>query len=340
MSDKNKSEVTINDIARALGISASTVSRSLNDSSKISEKTKSRVREMAVELGYELNLVASSLSKSKTNLIGVIIPRLNSQFFSQAVSGIEEVARQSGYQIIICQSNEDFTKECEMAKVLYSTRVDGVVACLSKETTTVEHFNVFIQKKVPVAMFDRVSYAIEGPKVVVDNYEGAYRATEHLIASGCTRLAHLAGPQNCKVFQERAEGFRDALKKAGLPLLPRHLLASDLNEKDVRDSMALWMGLKEAPDGIFTASATSGLLMLNLVRNYNVRVPEDMAFISFGNEPCNELITPSLSAVDMPGLDMGKAAAKHLVDAIEKKQNGDGIFLKPIQLLIRNSSFR
>ena len=337
-SDK-KGEITINDIAKALNIAASTVSRALNDSAKISDKTKQKVRQAAQEMGYELNLVASSLSKNKTNLIGVILPKLSSQFFAKALSGIEEVAQIAGYKIIICQTNESYLQEMEMTKVMNSARVDGVIACLSMETQNVDHFNVFLRKEVPVAMFDRVNFNVPGPKVVVDNYEGAYKATEHLINVGCKRIAHLGGPQNCKVFEDRAKGFSDALKHHDLPLLPQFLLASDLTEKDARDAMQLWMGLDQKPDAIFTGSATTGLIITSIAKNYGVKIPEELSIISFGNEPCNEFMVPSLSAVDMPGLDMGKAVAAHLIESIETKSTDSPLVLKPIQLLIRNSSF-
>lgn len=337
--DNKKGEITINDIAKALNIAASTVSRALNDSAKISEKTKQKVRVAAQEMGYELNLVASSLSKNKTNLIGVILPKLSSQFFAKALSGIEEVAQAAGYKIIICQTNESYQQEVEMTKVMNSARVDGVIACLAMETQKVDHFGVFLRKDVPVAMFDRVNFNVPGPKVVVDNYEGAFKATEHLINVGCNRIAHLGGPQSCKVFVDRANGFKEALKTHNLPLLPQLLLASDLNEKDARDAMQIWMGLDKKPDAILTASATTGLIITSIAKKYGVKIPDDLSIISFGNEPCNEFMVPSLSAVDMPGYDMGKEVASHLIQCIETKSKESPLVLKPIQLLIRNSSF-
>jgi len=338
--DKRKGEITINDIAKELNISPSTVSRALNDNAKISDATKERVRKVAQDLGYELNLVASSLSKNKTNIIGVIIPHIGSQFFSQALSGIQEVAQAKGYNVIICQTNESVQQEVEMTKVMNSARVDGVVACLTMETEDVSHFDVFAKKNIPVAMFDRVNYAIPGPKIVVDNYEAAYLATEHLVTIGCKRIAHLAGSLASKVFEDRAEGYKDALKKHGIPLLSQYLLSSDLTEKDARDATKLWMSLPEKPDGIVAGSASSGLLIASAAKSMGVKLPEELSLISLGNERCNEIITPSLSAVDMPGLEMGRSAADHLIKCIKKGKVDGGITLKPIQLVIRNSSFK
>jgi len=338
--NNKKGEITINDIAKELNISPSTVSRALNDNVKISEATKEKVKKVAQELGYELNLVASSLSKNKTNIIGVIIPHIGSQFFAQALSGIQEVAQSSGYNVIICQSNESVQQEIEMTKVMNSARVDGLISCLTMETKDVSHFNVFEKKHTPVAMFDRVSYAIPGPKIVVDNYEAAYMATEHLINIGCKRIAHLAGSLSSKVFEDRAEGYKYALQKNNLPLFPQYLLSSDLTEQDARDATKLWMSLPEKPDGIVAGSASSGLLIASAAKGLGVRMPEDCSLISLGNERCNEIMTPSLSAIDMPGLEMGRSAAKQLIKCIKSGTSKSSIILKPIQLLIRNSSFK
>ena len=338
--NSNKGEITINDIAGELHISPSTVSRALNDNVKISEATKERVRKVAKDLGYELNFVASGLSKNKTNIIGVIVPHIGSQFFAQALSGIQEVAQSNGYNVIICQTNESVEQEVEMTKVMNSARVDGLLACLTMETEDIGHFNVFSKKNTPVAMFDRVSYAVPGPKVVVDNYEAAYLATEHLANTGCKRIAHLAGSLSSKVFEDRAEGYKYALQKNKLPLLPQFLLSSDLSEQDVRDAVMLWMSLPEKPDGIVAGSASSGLLIASAVKVFGVRIPEELSLISLGNERCNEMITPSLSAIDMPGLEMGRSAASQLIKCIKKGVADNSITLQPIRLLIRNSSFK
>ncbi|MBS2210870.1 LacI family DNA-binding transcriptional regulator [Carboxylicivirga mesophila] len=337
---EKKGEITINDIAKELNISPSTVSRALNDNAKISEATKNKVKAVAKDLGYELNLVASSLSKNKTNVIGVIIPHLGSQFFAKALSGIQEVARDNGYNVIISQTNESVQQEVEMTRVMNSARVDGLVCCLTMETDNVDHFNVFVKKSIPVAMFDRVSYAVPGPKIVVDNYEAGYVATEHLINLGCKRIAHLAGAVSSKVFEERSEGFKDALKKNSLPLLSQFLLSSDLTEQDARDAVRLWMNLPQRPDGIVAASASSGLIIASAVKAMGIKLPEELSIISLGNERCNEFVTPSLSAVDMPGYEMGKAAVTQLIKCINDGVTDSSITLKPIQLLIRNSSFK
>lgn len=336
----NKREITINDIAKELNIAPSTVSRALNNNSKISDATKEKVKKVAQDLGYELNLVASSLSKNKTNIIGVIIPHIGSQFFAQALSGIQELAQENGYNVIICQTNDSAKQEVEMAKVMNSARVDGVVACLTMETMDVSHFDVFTKKNIPVAMFDRVNYNMPGPKIVVDNYEAAFMATEHLINIGCKRIAHLGGVLSSKVFEDRAEGFKDALKKNNIELKSQYLLSSDLTEQDAREATRLWMAMPEKPDGIVAGSASAGLIISSTAKNLGLELPNQLSIISLGNERCNEIVTPSLSAIDMPGYDMGRTAVAELIKCIGNKTIENSIILKPIQLIIRNSSFK
>lgn len=335
-----KSNINITFLARELKVSPSTVSRALNDSNKISEKTKSRVRDKAKELGYELNHVASSLSKKRTGMLGVIVPEIKSYFFSRALSGIEGVAHDSGFQIIIAQTNDSYKRERDVCRMLQSARVDGVVASLSLETSNVGHFKLLQKNNTPVVLFDRVNYELDCTKILVDNYEGAYLATDHLINTGCKRPVHFGGPMNCRLFHDRAEGYREALNKHGIKIDPEMLLSTDLTSKDVRDALKLWMNSRQVPDGIFTATASSGLQMIHLLKTYNVSVPSEMAIISFGKEPCNELIEPSLSSVEIPGYDMGRTAVFHLITAISDKTIGHQTIIKPLSLQIRNSSFK
>ncbi len=335
-----KGEITINDIAKELNIATSTVSRALNDSNKISDATKKKVQAVAQEMGYELNLVASSLSKNKTNIIGVIVPSINSQFFSKALSAIQKEAKLAGYNVIISQTNESFEQEVEVLKVMNSARVDGLIVSLSIETKSISHFNALVKKKVPIAMFDRVNYDVPGAKVVVDNYEASYKATEHLAKIGCKRIAHLAGPLGCKVFDERADGFKDALKNSNLDLYPQFLLSCDLSDKDAREALQIWMTQSERPDGIVVSNASAGLVLTGAVKSYGISIPDNLSIISLGNERCNELMVPSLSAIDMPGEEMGKTVTKKLLKQIDSKTIDDSIVVKPFRLLIRNSTFK
>lgn len=332
--------ITINDIAKKLSISASTVSRALNNSSKISEDTRKRVWETANELGYDLNLVASSLFRKKTNLIGVIIPEINRYFFSQVLSGIEEVAHKQGYRILIAQSNDLLEKEKEILRTYSAMRVDGIIACLSLETRSAEHFERIQKNGPPLVLFDRIHHQVNCSKIIVDNFEGAYNATEHLIKSGYENIVHLGGPAGIEVFQQRALGFTEALKVYRKPIHDHTVLHTDLTQQDVRDAFNLWMNQPDKPHAVFTASASTGLFLLHLAKSYKIRIPDQLSIICFGNEPCNVYIEPSLSAIEMPGFEMGKGAASQLCLEIDNPKTNPRIIIKPIQLLIRNSSFK
>lgn len=343
MSDNTSEQrggITINDIARELNISPSTVSRALNDSSKISEKTRNEVKAVAARLGYQLNQTASALSKNKTDVIGVLLPRLNSHFFSRALGGIEEAAHAAGYRILICQSNDNRQQESEMIKLLLSSRVDGVVASLSMDSNDGSHFDILTKNRIPVAMFDRVSFNIPGPKVIIDNYDAAFKATEHLITNGYKRIAYLSGLISGKLFEERLNGFKDALTKHNIPIEPQMVLSCNLDEKDTREAFNHWMRMEHKPDAIFTSSASSGLIICALAKAAGISIPSEMGIISFGNEPCHEIITPPLSSVDVSGEEMGRLSTELLIETIENKTNEQPLILVPFKLLIRNSSFR
>jgi LacI family transcriptional regulator len=335
-----KSSVTINDIARELNISPSTVSRALNNSSKISENTKIKIRQKASELGYALNLVASSLSKNKTNIIGVVIPGTESYFYSQALKGIEEIARAAGYKILISQTNDSYDREKDALRLLQSTRVDGIIASLALDTREISHFNKLVHNHIPLVLFDRVNFSIPCHKVIVDNYDGAFQATSHLIKIGCKRLAYLSGPTHCALFRDRAKGFEDALKHFGIEPQPRFMLSTDLTYNDVQEVMKLWMSLPQPPDGIFAATSTSGLTATKLATDAGIKVPQDLAIVAFGYQPANDYIVPGLSAVEMSGYEMGKAATAELLNEIAGTPGVLSNIILPVNLVIRNSSFR
>ncbi|MDG5800759.1 LacI family DNA-binding transcriptional regulator [Marinilabiliaceae bacterium ANBcel2] len=336
----SKSTITINDIARELNVAPSTVSRALNNSPRISEATKERIREKAMEIGYDLNMVASSLSRQRTNIIGVIIPFINNHFFSLVVSGIEDLAVKSGFRIIIAQTYDSVVKEEEALKMFSSARVDGIIACLSVETRDISHFKRIKKVGIPIVLFDRVSFDIDCPKVLVDNYDGAFQAVSHLIKGGCERIAYLGGPSNCRIFDERAKGYKDAVKKNGLQLLPGYSFSTDLSERDVHEAMKLWLGKYKAPDAIFTSTGNQGLMVTKLAIDAGFKIPDDLSIISFGDSPSHEYIVPSLSAIEMPGYDIGRSSMEFIENEIDGKKGDSRTIIKPILLVIRSSSFR
>jgi LacI family transcriptional regulator len=243
--------------------------------------------------------------------------------------------------LIIAQTDENFDNEKEVLRMFLSYRVDGIIACLSLNTVDTSHFKNLLSRKIPFVLFDRVHYNLDCTKVVVDNFEGAYKAATHLINVGCRRPAHLGGTLGSKIFKERANGFREALQAANIPLPPEYMLSTDLTARDIHEAMSKWMNLPEPPDGILTASGSSGLILSSVARDvYQLQIPDDLAIITFGSEPCHEFVTPSISSIDMPGFNMGCTAAGHLFQEIIQKSSVKKIILEPLQLIIRNSTLR
>ncbi|MCK4689585.1 MAG: LacI family DNA-binding transcriptional regulator, partial [Candidatus Marinimicrobia bacterium] len=227
-----KRQVTIKDIAKKLNISPSTVSRALRDHPDISTQTKKRVNSLAEELDYQPDSIAQSLKKRRTNLIGVIVPEIKHNFFSAAISGIEEVAYRAGYAIIVSQSNESYDRECVNVRALISNRVAGLLISISQTTEISDHFKLLERQGIPFVFFDRVCEDIEASKVVVDDFHGAFKAVEHLINSGYKRIAHLAGPKHLSISQCRLNGYLSALKKHEIPYDENLIVHGGLNEED------------------------------------------------------------------------------------------------------------
>lgn len=335
-----KSSITINDIARELKVAPSTVSRALNNSNKISNSTKRKIVEKAEELGYNLNMVAASLSRSKTNTIGVVIPYLNNYFYSQVVNGIEEFAYSKGYRILIAQSRDSFAKETEILRTMSSTRVDGVIACLSTATQSTEHLLKLTRNNIPLVLFDRVSFDFPCQKVTIDNYNAMQQSITHLARSGYKNIAHLGGPTTCNIFTEHSNAFKDTLEKEDLPLIPQFHLSSDLTEEDISEAMKIWFSGKTKPDAIITANSTAGLLVSKLAKELKLSIPDDLALISLTSEPALHFVEPQITSIELPGSEMGKTSMEFLFNEIKNGKQNDNTSIKPFQLIIRNSSFK
>src|SRR5882757_3649533 len=207
-----KKKVTIHDLAKELNLAASTVSRALNNSTRISESTRKTVKKAAKELSYQPHRIAAALRNGKTNVIGVIIPSADRNFFGSIVRGIEEIAMKANYQVMICQTYEDPEKEAAAVQVLLNSRVDGIIATLSKGTVDFRHFLEAKAKGIPVVMFDRSNDRLELSSVVIDDFLGGYKAAEHLIKQGCRRIAHFTSFQRISIYSERLRGYRAALE--------------------------------------------------------------------------------------------------------------------------------
>jgi LacI family transcriptional regulator len=224
-------DITIYDIAEALDLSAATVSRGLKNHPAIRQETKKRILDKAKELGYQHNLFASNLRRSKTNTIGLIVPRLNSYFMSTVISGIEKVANENGYNLIISQSLESVKKEMINVNTLFNSRVDGLLVSAAYDTEDISHFDVFTSKNIPLIFFDRVLEHPGCTKIVIDNFKAGYEVTRHLIDQGCNRIVHLTASQKRNVYVERLKGYKAALADSGINYDESLVLVSNLSDQ-------------------------------------------------------------------------------------------------------------
>ena len=337
-----KSSITIHDIARELNISASTVSRALNDNPRISQLTKEKIRALALQMGYQPNTIASNLRNSKTNTIGIVVPLINRHFFSTFISGVEDVAFNAGYNVIISQSNDLLAKEKKIVYSLFSNRVDGLIASLSMQTDDFEHFELFTTKNIPLVFFDRVVPELQAHKIVVDDFAVGMKATQHLVDQGYKRIAHLAGPTVLNTYRARMEGYVEALRKNHLPVVEELIIYNRLTRMDGQEAIKHLLCLDNPPDAVFCGNDTSALSMIVYLKKIDIRIPEEFGIIGFSNEPFSEVVTPSISTLKQPAFEMGLKAAELLIHEIENKglsKNYQTITM-PTELVIRESSFR
>src|SRR6188768_934189 len=229
-----KERITIHDIARKLNITASTVSRALKDHPRISTETKKAVLKVAQKLNYQPNHIAAALRNGKSNIIGVIVPMADRTFFSSVIRGIEEIANTSRYQVIICQTYDNYEKEVATVEALLNSRVDGIIASHAKETVNFEHFLKVKERGIPLILFDRSNDELEVSHVVADDYLGSYKATEHLIQQGCKRIAHFSGAQRSSICRGRLRGYKEALTSSGLAFSESLVVESSLQLEDGR----------------------------------------------------------------------------------------------------------
>ncbi|MBT1695708.1 LacI family transcriptional regulator [Fulvivirgaceae bacterium PWU4] len=337
-----KEKTTIHDIARKLNITASTVSRALKDHPRISMETKKAVLKVAQKLNYQPNHIAAALRVGRSNIIGIIVPTADRSFFSSVVRGIEEIANQSRYHVMICQTYDNYEKEVATVEALLNARVDGIIASHGKETLNFDHFRKVKERGIPLILFDRSNDELEVSHVVIDDYLGGYKATEHLIQQGCRRIAHFTNARKISIYKERLRGYREALLNYGLPFSEELVVESNLQLDDGRNSMEQLLKLKVIPDAVFSASAYGAMGALQVLKEKKISVPEQVALVAFSNEPFTSFTDPALSTVDQHSMRMGNAAAQIFLEEVTSENEKfipQKIVLKP-ELIVRASSLR
>jgi len=335
-------KLTIYDLAEELKVSPATVSRSLNDHPSISKKTKERVVLHAQKSGYRINKFAANLSQQKSNTIGVIVPKLNSYFMSTVLSGIEKIANEHGYNLIISQSLESEKKEKLNAKTLYDSGVDALMVSLAYETVDFEHFETFRDRKIPLLFFDRVHQFQNCPTILIDNKKAGFDATEHLINQGCKRILHVSGNLKRNVYSDRFEGFKEALSKYGLQYSSENLLETDLSPDKVSRVLDHMNMAKNQFDGIFVSNDSMAVSCIQMLLKEGYRIPKEIKVIGFNNDPISEIISPNLSTINYPGYELGVLAGQSIISHLKGNiniQSAESILLKH-QLIPRKSSLK
>lgn len=338
---KSNKEVTIYDVAKALNISPSTVSRGLKDHPHIKKETKKKIKAVAKEMGYRQNKFASNLRQKHTNTIGVVVHKLDSYFLATVISGIEKITSQNGYGLIISQSLESWKKEISCVSTLFNSRVDGLLVSLASDTRNLEHFNILLKKDIPIVFFDRVADGNGCMSIIIDNYKAGYEATSHLIEQGCRRIVHIGGNLLRNVYSERFRGYRQALADNKIEFDQSLVVICNMNGKDGSDTAKKILKMVPRPDGIFTSNDTSAVAAIVELERAGVNIPGEIAVVGFNNEPISQVVKPNLSTIDYPAKEVGEIAAASLINKIKNSQSANfSTIILNHSLIIRQSSLR
>ncbi len=330
--------VTIKDVAKALNVSVSTVSRALKDNPEIGLKTRELVKKTAKNMNYQPNPIAVALKTSKSNTIGVIVPKIVNTFYASVVEGIEEVADKHGYQIFVSSTNEDFEKEKKYVDAYINNRADGVILSLSRETTDFEHIKHLQELNVPTVLFDRTTKNLKIPRVVTDDAKAADKAVTHLINGGAKRIAMLSGPKHLLVGRNRTRGYKKALEKAGIPFDEELVIHSDATVKETLKTTKELLENKKV-DAIFCINDDLAIGAITAAKELGLRIPEDLAVVGFYNSKRSRYMNPSISTIDLNPYQVGVLTAGVLFEQITSGEvDNEKEIVVPSHLIIRESS--
>ncbi|BDD12145.1 LacI family transcriptional regulator (plasmid) [Fulvitalea axinellae] len=334
-----KRPVTIKDIAKMLGISKSTVSRAIRGSEEINPETKKRIMDLVEELDYQPNAFARSLLKHRSNTIGVVIPAIENSFFANLISGVQHVAHSKGYNVMICQTNDSFDREVSDIRTLCRHQVDGIILSLSSETKSFDHLQSVIDKDIAFVMADRTTHKIEAPRILVNDRDGAYNATKHLIENGYRNIIHLAGPESLEIANLRAQGFSDAMEEAGSTDIDSKIFRCPFREEKARELTLELLKDGVKFDAVFAASDKIAVGAMMAIKEAGLYIPDDVALVGFTDLPMAKLLTPSLTTIQQPAQEMGRKAAELLLESIEDKESHDSSdYVMTTRLIQREST--
>ncbi|SFQ51644.1 LacI family DNA-binding transcriptional regulator [Hymenobacter arizonensis] len=331
---------SISDIAKELNLAVSTVSRALSGHARISEATRKRVWKLAKQLNYQPNHLAAALRKGRSNTLGVIVPHIDGNFFALVMKGIEDVANKAGFNVMLCQSNEDYVHEQKNIETLMNAQVDGILVSMARTTRDFKHFEKVRRRDVPLVFFDRILDGVDVSAVVLDDYQGGYQSVKHLLDQGCRRIAHFGGPQHINVYKNRYAGYCQALHDHGIPFEEELVVFGDMALEDGIRGMKQLLALPKRPDAVFSASDFSVVGAMQVLKQHKLRIPQDIALSGFSNETFTSFTEPMLTSVDQHCEEMGGAAVRLLLEMVQertKQLSPRKIVLQPL-LLARESS--
>ena len=337
---------SLSDVAKALQLSPSTVSRALADHKDVSAATKARVRQLATELHYQPNQLAAALRRGRTHTLGVLVPHITGHFFPKVLDGIAVEASKLGFSVMICQSSEDAQQEKKNIGLLINSQVEGILVSLANTTTDFSHFELARQQNVPLVFFDRVVEDFRGRNVsavLLDDYLGAYQLVSHLIEQGCVRIAHLTGPRHLNIHRNRHQGYRDALTAHGIEINEDYVAQCEMNQYGGARAIADMLKLPAPPDAVFASNDLAAAGAMQVIKGQGLRVPHDVAVAGFSNEAFTTLTEPMLTTVDQGCETMGISAVRLLQKMLDPNPDRlaqpRNVLLKP-KLIVRGSSLR
>lgn len=331
--------VNLKKLAEELNLAISTVSRALRDHHDIKQETKDRVKLLAASLGYQPNPFASSLRQNKSKTIAVIIPEIQNNFFSQVMSGIESVAREKGYHVLIYLTHEDAVREKEILNLLRNGRVDGIMISVSNTTSNFEHLNACRESGMPMVFFDRVCENMKVPRITTDDAEISFKATELLIKKGCKKIVFLSMAHTLSISIRRRSGFDRALVKHGLADCGIAIECS-LDDDDNRRKIRELLQSEAKPDGIFSTAERCAFYAYEVCKEIKVRIPDQLKVVSFSNLSAAALFDPPMTTVVQPTYEIGKEGASMLFKVMEKKilLNKENKMIIPSHIVERRST--
>lgn len=341
---KRQKRTTIYDIAKKLNLNASSVSRALNGSSNVSEATRELILKTAAALNYKQNSLASNLRKGHNQTIGVIVPRINQNFFANIIAGIEEITYQKGYNLIICQSNESHAREVKCVNTLTNQHVSCIIISVSADFEDDSHLRSIKEQGIQLIQFDRVAADLDTHKVLNDNEKASMDAVTHMINQGYKRIALLEGPQNLNIFRQRKAGYLAALKKHGMDILPELIVENAWTKELGAEATRKLLSLPKPPDAIFASTSDfSALGVLEIATKKGIQVPQELGICGYSNESFTEITSPAITSIEQHSVLMGKTIAKLYFDEATSNstdQPSNKIVNIEPELIIRESTLR